>query len=124
MLIRYHHIIQDGENENLVIFINVLNLDKNIKDVMPFETQDSMFLLKKNYHVHNSLFVDSCLLYYLYETKHEPQGIISNTLYIHLNKFKTDISMYYEGVINNKIKDLKFGNFTLTQIIQFLQIRI
>jgi hypothetical protein len=84
-------------------------MDKNIKDIKFFENEESRFALKKNYHVYSSFFVDSCLLYHLYQQKLEEKEILQNTIYIHLDKNKPQVSMLFEGVINNKIKEIKYG---------------
>ena len=65
---------------------------------------------KKNYHFNSAKFSDSCLLYHLYQeilNKIEPKNI----LYIHFDKVKYQVSMYFEGIINDKINKSEFGKF-------------
>jgi hypothetical protein len=84
-------------------------MDKNIKDARFFENEESKFALKKNHHVYNSIFVDSCLLYHIYQLKLNDNEILHNIIYIHIDKNKPQVSMQFEGVINNKIKEIKYG---------------
>jgi hypothetical protein len=114
-----------------VVFLSSFVLDKNNSnnEVIPVtndETYKIIFnklgffpenLLSKyeNVRFFSSNLADACLLYSLYEKilKEESFG---NIIHIHFDKIKTQASLYFEGVINDKISGLNYDyNKTLLE---------
>lgn len=78
---------------------NILNKHKNIKFFC------------------NNL-ADSCLLYQLYQ-KVVNEESFSNMIHIHFDKYKAQASLYFEGVINDKITGFNYDvNKTLIENVQ------
>jgi hypothetical protein len=95
-----------GNTDHQVIFINIFLLDRYLNQLKFFSKTRQ--LLKKNYNIYIASLVDSCLIYYLFNAILN-DSTLRNTLYIHLDTIKPQISMFYEGVINNKINELKYS---------------
>ena len=71
---------------------------------------NKLFTLSKNLHLFSSNLADSCLIYLLYQ-KILNHTQFNNILYIHFDMIKPQVSMYFEGVINDKVSGLEYGKF-------------
>lgn len=110
--------------ENKVIFLSTFILDKFLtssSQALPVTSDESYKIIfnKLGFFPENLLskfenvrffttnFADACLLYLIYD-KILIEEKFGNIIHIHFDKLKTQASLYFEGVINDKISGLNY----------------
>ena len=65
--------------------------------------------LSKNFHLAIFSYSDACLILHLCQ-KQIAKLEFNNILYIHIDKHKAQVSMYMDGLINDYVGGLEYGN--------------